>query len=161
MTDAELDALGKRVRLWQTEPMRCYADNERNPDPTHPGVMLKEDFLEPTGIKQSRLAEHIGVPLQRINELVNGKRGVTPDTAWRLAAAFGTSPEYWMNLQANYDLARERPAELPRRIDEAQRFESAVLNLLVEVRHWRKVIRHGFGQASVDDHLKYIHEKLK
>jgi addiction module HigA family antidote len=60
-------------------------------------------------IPQTRLAEHLKVPLQRINELVNGKRGVTPETAWLLAAAFKTSPDFWMNLQAQHDLAKNRP----------------------------------------------------
>jgi addiction module HigA family antidote len=54
-------------------------------------------------------ARHVGVPLQRINEIVRGKRGVTPDTAWRLAQSLGTTPEFWMNLQSAYDLRRCRP----------------------------------------------------
>ena len=80
-----------------------------NRTPTHPGEILLEEFLEPMEIPQTKLAEHLGIPVQRVNELVNGKRGVTPDTAWLLAAAFGTTPEFWMNLQSTYDLARERP----------------------------------------------------
>lgn len=77
--------------------------------PTHPGVILSEEFLKPLGITQVALAEHLGVPVQRINELVRGKRGVTPETAWLLAGAFGTTPEFWINLQANHDLSRSRP----------------------------------------------------
>lgn len=84
---------------------------KRNPRPTHPGEMLLKEFLEPMDISQMRLAEHLGVSLQRVNELVNGKRGVTPDTAWKLAGALGTTPEFWMNLQAHFDLAKEKPAE--------------------------------------------------
>jgi addiction module HigA family antidote len=80
-----------------------------NRTPTHPGEILLEEFLKPTGITQVAFARHVGVPLQRINEIVRGKRGVTPDTAWRFAQAFGTSPEFWMNLQTTYDLARSRP----------------------------------------------------
>ena len=80
-----------------------------NRTPTHPGEILLEEFLKPTGITQVAFARHVGVPLQRINEIVRGKRGVTPDTAWRLAQAFGTTPEFWMNLQTTYDLARSRP----------------------------------------------------
>ena len=77
--------------------------------PTHPGEILAEDFLKELDLSQVRLAEHLGIPVQRINELVNGKRGVTPETAWLLAGAFGTTPEFWMNLQTAYDLAREHP----------------------------------------------------
>ncbi len=77
--------------------------------PTHPGEVLAEDFLKELDLSQVRLAEHLGIPVQRINELVNGKRGVTPETAWLLAGAFGTTPEFWMNLQTAYDLAREHP----------------------------------------------------
>lgn len=78
--------------------------------PTHPGVVLSQEFLAPLGISQVALAAHIGVPVQRINELVRGKRGVTPETAWLLAEALRTTPEFWMNLQTAYDLARSRPA---------------------------------------------------
>jgi antitoxin HigA-1 len=78
--------------------------------PTHPGEILSEEFLAPLGLTQVKLAAHLGVPVQRINELVRGKRGVTPETAWMLAGAFGTTPEFWLNLQANCDLVRARPA---------------------------------------------------
>lgn len=77
--------------------------------PTHPGVVLSQEFLVPLGISQVALAAHLGVPVQRINELVRGKRGVTPDTAWLLSQALNTTPEFWINLQATYDLARSRP----------------------------------------------------
>lgn len=77
--------------------------------PTHPGEILSEEFLLPMGINQVALARHLGVPVQRINELVRGKRGVTPETAWLLAEAFGTTPQFWINLQANRDLALARP----------------------------------------------------
>lgn len=77
--------------------------------PTHPGEVLLEEFLAPLGQTQVALAEHLGVPVQRINELVRGKRGVTPETAWLLAQALNTTPEFWLNLQAAYDLARNRP----------------------------------------------------
>lgn len=78
--------------------------------PTHPGEVLLEEFLKPLGRTQVALAEHLGVPVQRINEIVNGKRGVTPETAWLLAQALETSPEFWIDLQVAYDLARTRPA---------------------------------------------------
>jgi len=76
---------------------------------THPGTILLKEFLEPLGQSQKALAEHLGVPMQRINEVVRGKRGVTPETAWLLGEAFKTSPEFWLNLQATYDLSRNRP----------------------------------------------------
>jgi addiction module HigA family antidote len=83
--------------------------------PTHPGEVLREEFLEPMGVPQTLLAGKLGIPVQRINEIVNEKRGITPDTAWLLAGAFGTTPEFWMNLQVNYDLAREKPErKIPR-----------------------------------------------
>ena len=77
--------------------------------PIHPGEILSEEFLKPLDISQTRLAEHIGVSVQRVNELIRGKRGITPDTAWKLSQAFGNSARFWMNLQATYDLARSRP----------------------------------------------------
>lgn len=77
--------------------------------PTHPGEVLLEEFLRPLGITQVAFAAHIGVPTQRVNELVRGKRGVTPETAWLLAQALETTPEFWVNLQAAHDLARNRP----------------------------------------------------
>ena len=78
--------------------------------PTHPGVVLAREFLAPLGLSQVALAAHLGVPVQRVNELVRGKRGVTPETAWLLAQALDTTPEYWINLQTVHDLARSRPA---------------------------------------------------
>ncbi len=76
--------------------------------PTHPGEILLEEFLEPYGLTQKELAERIGVSYPRVNELVHGKRGVTPDTALRLARLFGTTPEFWLNLQQAYDLYQAR-----------------------------------------------------
>jgi addiction module HigA family antidote len=73
-------------------------------DPIHPGEILKEDFLIPLGISVNRLALDIGVPPGRISEIVNGKRGISADTALRLARFFGVAPEVWMGLQADYDL---------------------------------------------------------
>jgi addiction module HigA family antidote len=87
--------------------------------PTHPGEILQEEFLSPLGITQVALAAHIGVPVQRINELVRGKRGVTPDTAWLLGQAFDTTPEFWLNLQAAYDLAESRPLRTVRKLRKA------------------------------------------
>lgn len=72
--------------------------------PTHPGEMLLEEFLNPMGLTQRELANAIHVPYQRINDLVNGRRGITPSTALRLAKFFGMTPDFWMNLQQRWDL---------------------------------------------------------
>ena len=76
--------------------------------PIHPGEILLEEFLEPFELSQYRLAKDISVPPRRINEIVHGTRSVTADTALRLARYFGTSEEFWLNLQAHYDLEIER-----------------------------------------------------
>lgn len=73
-------------------------------NPVHPGEVLQEEFLKPMGLSQSRLALDIGVPPRRINEIVLGKRSVTADTALRLARYFGTSPQFWLGLQTDYEL---------------------------------------------------------
>lgn len=85
--------------------------------PLHPGEVLLEEFLAPMGISQYRLAKDINVPPRRINEIVHGKRGVTADTALRLARYFGNSARFWLNLQTQYDLdvGQER---LGQRLDE-------------------------------------------
>ena len=75
-----------------------------NRTPTHPGEMLLEEFLDPMGISQRDLADNIHVPYQRINEIVNGRRGITPSTALRLAKFFNMSADFWMNLQLRWDL---------------------------------------------------------
>ena len=80
--------------------------------PTHPGEMLLEEFLVPMGVTQRELADSIRVPFQRVNEIVNGRRGVTPATALRIAKFFGTSPEFWMNLQQRWDLKQALSAEV-------------------------------------------------
>lgn len=79
--------------------------------PTHPGEILLEEFLKPLEVTQVEFSRHIGVPVQRINEIVRGKRGITPQTAWLFAQALETSPEFWINGQSMYDLAKARPAE--------------------------------------------------
>ena len=75
-----------------------------NRTPTHPGEMLLEEFLKPMEISQKDLSTAIHVPFQRINELVNGKRGISPSTALRLSKFFENTPEFWMNLQQRWDL---------------------------------------------------------
>ncbi len=80
-------------------------------EPTHPGEMLLEEFLKPMELTQRELADGIHVPYQRVNELVNRRRGVTPSTALRLAKFLGTSPDFWMNLQLRWDLYRAQQSE--------------------------------------------------
>lgn len=75
---------------------------------THPGAVLREEFLEPLHISQNKLAIKIRVPATRIGDIVHGKRAVTPDTALRLARFFGNSPEFWLNLQQMHDLSKAR-----------------------------------------------------
>ena len=82
-----------------------------NRAPTHPGEMLREEFLIPMNVTQRELANGIRVPYQRVNELINGKRGVTPSTALRLAKYFNTTPGFWMNLQLRWDLYRAQQVE--------------------------------------------------
>ena len=84
--------------------------------PTHPGEILAEEFLVPLGVTQVAFARHIGVPVQRINEIVRGKRGITPESAWLFSQALGTSPEFWINLQAAQDLAKNRPGRPVKRL---------------------------------------------
>lgn len=95
-------------------------------EPTHPGEMLLEEFLNPMKITQRDLADAIHVPYQRVNELVNQKRGVTPATALRLARFFNVSADYWLNLQVRWDLYR------------AQRAEKDELETILDFHHLRK-----------------------
>ena len=88
--------------------------------PTHPGEMLLEEFLKPMALSQRDLAAGIHVPYQRVNELINQKRGMTPSTALRLAKFFGTSADFWMNLQLRWDLYHAVQAEA----DELKRIRS-------------------------------------
>lgn len=86
---------------------------DRTLPPVHPGEILAEEFLVPMGVSQYRLAKSIDVPPRRINEIVHGKRGITADTALRLGRFFAIDPQFWINLQAHYDLeiARDRLAD--------------------------------------------------
>ncbi|NOG31890.1 HigA family addiction module antidote protein [Halomonas sp. TBZ9] len=96
--------------------------------PTHPGEMLVEEFLRPMHITQRQLADAIHVPYQRVNELVNQKRGITPSTALRLARFFGVSADFWLNLQIRWDLYKTQQAEE----DELAEIQ--------DVTHWKKVV---------------------
>ena len=80
----------------------------RKLNPVHPGEVLLEDFLKPLGLSQYRLAQDISVPPRRINEIVHGTRSITADTALRLGRYFGTTEQFWLNLQSHYDLEVER-----------------------------------------------------
>jgi len=98
----------KNIKAVETE-RRIRIPTHR--EPTHPGEMLLEEFLKPMGMTQKELSEGIKVPYQRINEIINGKRGVTPSTALRLAKFFGTSEDFWLNLQLRWDLYRAMKKE--------------------------------------------------
>jgi addiction module HigA family antidote len=93
--------------------------------PVHPGEVLLEEFLKPMGLSQNRLALDMRVPARRINEIVHGKRRITPDTALRLAKYFDMSPQFWLGLQMDYDLDVAED-ELAGRIDDEVRVYSAV-----------------------------------
>lgn len=82
--------------------------------PTHPGEVLREEFMKPLGLTQYALAKALRITQVRVGEIVNGKRAVSPDTALRLSRYFGTSAEFWMGMQATYDLelARDRIGEV-------------------------------------------------
>lgn len=80
--------------------------------PTHPGEVLLLEFSTPMGLTQVEFATHLRIPIQRVNEIIKGKRGVTPENAWLLSGALGTTPEFWLNLQTAHDLARTQPKKL-------------------------------------------------
>ena len=114
--------------------------------PTHPGEMLLEEFLKPLGIPQTELAERLGVSYPRVNEIIHGKRGVTPDTALRLERLFGMEPQFWLNLQGAFDLrmaqesAGQEIARLPVRADDGPLTAA-------QLRHIRKQVPQGGGRS--------------
>lgn len=89
--------------------------------PTHPGEMLLEEFIKPLEISQTELAEWLGVSYPRLNELIHGKRGLTPDTALRLEQVFGMSAQFWLNLQTVWDLFQARHSDAARQIAKLKR----------------------------------------
>src|SRR6266496_1197436 len=89
--------------------------------PTHPGEMLLEEFLKPFALTQRELAEHLGVSYPRVNELIHGKRGVTPDTALRLERLFGMEAQFWLNLQLAWDLYKAQHSPAARHIRKIRR----------------------------------------
>lgn len=95
-------------------------------EPIHPGEILMEEFLKPMAISQYRLAKDINVPARRINEIVHGKRSISPDTALRLSKYFGLSERFWINLQARYDLEVEKD-RLKNRLDEEVRVYASAM----------------------------------
>jgi antitoxin HigA-1 len=94
--------------------------------PVHPGEVLREEFMEPLGLSMNRLALDLHVPVTRISEIVHERRAVTADTALRLGRFFGTSPEFWLNLQARHDLEITRDKEQAKVEREVQPMKSAV-----------------------------------
>ena len=92
--------------------------------PVHPGEILLEEFLKPLKISQNRLGRDLGVPAQRINEIIRGRRTITVDTALRLAKYFGTTPQFWLNLQAHYDLEMAVETRLVEKINREVRLPS-------------------------------------
>ena len=94
--------------------------------PVHPGEILLEEYLKPLGISQNKLGRDLNVPAQRINEIVRGQRAITVDTALRLARYFQTSPQFWLNLQARYDLEMAEETRLVERVIREVRERRAV-----------------------------------
>ncbi len=90
--------------------------NEAALGPIHPGEILLEEFLRPLDLSQNRLGIDLGIPPQRVGDIVRGRRGITADTALRLARYFGTTPQFWLNLQSRYELDVARHSRLPERI---------------------------------------------
>jgi addiction module HigA family antidote len=84
--------------------------------PTHPGIILSEEFLQPMNISQETLATYLNISIKQINEIIQEKDKITPEIAWLLAQAFNTTPQFWMNLQTNYDLALNKPKDVKQAI---------------------------------------------
>jgi antitoxin HigA-1 len=84
--------------------------------PTHPGIILLEEFLQPMNITQETLATYLNISIKQINKIVQEQDKITPEIAWLLAQAFNTTPQFWMNLQTNYDLALNKPKEIKQAI---------------------------------------------
>lgn len=101
------------------------AKNRRRLPPVHPGEVLREDLMRPLGLSINRLARDLRVPVTRMSEIVNGRRSITADTALRLARYFGMTPQFWMNLQAAYDLEVATRASAERIARDVQPREAA------------------------------------
>ena len=92
----------------------------KNRAPTHPGEMLLHEFIEPHGISQSEAARRLGISFPRLNEIIHGRRGITPDTALRLERLFGASAEFWLNGQRDWDLWQAMHSDSAREIEQIQ-----------------------------------------
>src|SRR5256885_7104218 len=117
----------RRIRVW-ARPSQHYRKMRMARKllaPVTPGEMLKEEFLTEYGLSQNRLAKAIGISPNRIAEIVNNRRRITADTALRLGLYFGNSPEFWMNLQSNYDLKMARRALTPSEVKRIGRHRAA------------------------------------
>ncbi len=97
---------------------------DKKPAPVHPGEILLEEYLKPLNISQNKLGRDLGVPAQRINDIIRGKRSITVDTALRLARYFRTTPQFWLNLQAHYDLEMAAETRLVEKINREVRLAS-------------------------------------
>jgi addiction module HigA family antidote len=104
---------------------RIMAKHKTKMPPIHPGETLREDFMKPLGLTANRLAINLRVPAARVGEIVHERRAITADTALRLARYFGTSPQFWINLQANYDLEVAQDAIGNRITDEIRPYRAA------------------------------------
>lgn len=118
----------------------------------HPGEILLEEFLQPMGLSQNKVANDIGVPPRRINEIVHGKRAISADTAVRLARYFGTTEAFWLGLQADYDIEEVRK-DLGKRLDRIPRHAAQVSVSISKARHYRLSTRRRrthwvFGSSS-------------
>lgn len=98
----KLEEFKKAIKNKRSIQVSSIIELER--EPTHPGEILEEEFIKPLNLSQSKLAEELGVSVRAINEIVNKKRSITPEMAVRLSKRFGTSPEFWLGLQMDYDL---------------------------------------------------------
>ncbi len=126
---ADLFSLGKRRCCSSRDcrlPLKFRKDNAMAKlDLIHPGEILLEEFMQPLGVSQNRLARDLNVPVNRINDLVHGRRGITADTALRLAKFFGTTPDFWLGLQMEYDLRRAKRETWPQEKDKVRTIEAA------------------------------------
>ncbi|MFH0996031.1 MAG: HigA family addiction module antitoxin [Pseudomonadota bacterium] len=110
----------------------------KNGPPTHPGEMLLEEFLKPLNMKQSELAEKLGVSYPRVNELIHGERGITPDTALRLEKLFGMDAQFWLNLQLAWDLYHATRSSTAKEIKKIKRLPALAHDAECEVaRMWK------------------------
>ncbi len=99
-----MDIKEYKTKLEEKKEYKIPSIIELKREPTHPGEILEEEFIKPLGLTQSKLAKELGVSVRAINEIVNKKRGITPEMAIRIAKRFGTTPEFWLGLQMDYDL---------------------------------------------------------